>query len=528
MPPSNVGVGSEGPVSSSFLPDPLSSPRQAIGPVIVIGGGPAGLTAAYELTNLGIPTTVFEQDAQVGGLARTISYKGYKFDIGGHRFFTKVRLVENLWRLMLGPDLLTRPRLSRIYYRGRFFHYPLKACNAVANLGLLKSVAALTSYFWAKVFPVTPEVSFEDWITNRFGRRLFDTFFKSYTEKVWGIPCNQIGAEWAAQRIKGLSLRTTLVNMLLGERSGDRIKTLIGEFEYPRLGPGMMWEAFERHIEAKGGKVVLNARVAGLIREGSRVTRVVVECNGETTTHDAAHVISTMPIRELLSMFSPKMAHEAVDAAQRLKYRDFVTVALIVRQRDVFPDNWIYIHDPSVRVGRIQNFKNWSPEMVPDPSMTCLGLEYFCSEGDDLWELPDDQFIALATREVAAIGLVAPGLVIDGTVVRVRKAYPVYDAGYADALASVRHHLAALENLQLVGRNGTHRYNNQDHSMLTAILAVRNLFGERHDIWAVNAEDAYHEETPDIEMPADGRAVDDGQRLAHTQPIAPLRIDHRR
>ena len=385
----------------SDLRSPKSVSDPPVGPVVVIGAGPAGLTAAYELTHLGVPTTVFEQDTQVGGLARTIDYKNFKFDIGGHRFFTKVRLVQNLWRLMLGPDLLKRPRLSRIYYQGKFFHYPLKAANTLANLGVLTSGAVLASYLWAKASPTSPEVSFEDWISNRFGRRLFNIFFKSYTEKVWGIPCDQISAEWAAQRIKGLSLRTALINMLLGERqasSNGHIKTLIGEFEYPRLGPGMMWEAFQDHIEARGGKIELGTKVVGLVHGGSRVTHVVVEKDGKTTTHEAAHVIATMPIRELLGSFTPALPRAAQEAANRLKYRDFVTVALILNQRDVFPDNWIYVHDPSVKVGRIQNFKNWSPEMVPDESMTCLGLEYFCSEGDELWTLSDEAFIDLAPQ----------------------------------------------------------------------------------------------------------------------------------
>jgi protoporphyrinogen oxidase len=503
-----------------------SNPDQPIGPVVVIGAGPAGLTAAYELTHLGVPTIVFEQDTQVGGLARTIDYKNFRFDIGGHRFFTKVKLVQNLWRLMLGPNLLKRPRLSRIYYRGKFFHYPLKAANTLSNLGVFTSSAVLASYLWAKASPTRPEVSFEDWISNRFGRRLFKMFFKSYTEKVWGIPCDQISAEWAAQRIKGLSLRTALLNMLLGERHATpngHITTLISEFEYPRLGPGMMWEAFQDHIEARGGRVELGTRVVGLVHGGSRVTEVIVEKDGHRTAHEAGHVIATMPIRELLTSFNPPLPRAAQEAASRLRYRDFITVGLILKQRDVFPDNWIYIHDPSVKVGRIQNFKNWSPDMVPDDSMTCLGLEYFCSEGDELWRLTDEAFIELARQELTSIGLSRAELIVDGTVVRVRKAYPVYDVGYVDALAVVRHHLGPLKNLQLVGRNGTHKYNNQDHSMLTAMLAVRNLFGEDHDIWGVNADDEYHEEIPDIEF---DRTEHEGdlRLLAETQPLVPIRI----
>jgi protoporphyrinogen oxidase len=485
-----------------------SRTADAIGSVIVIGAGPAGLTAAYELTRLGVRTTVFDQDQRVGGLAQTASYKGFRFDIGGHRFFTKLPLVQALWRQMLGADFLKRPRLSRIYYGGKFFHYPLKATNTLGNLGVFTSLAVLVSYARAKVSPVHPVVSFEDWISNKFGRKLFEMFFKSYTEKVWGIPCNQISAEWAAQRIKGLSLRTALLNMIMGDRgrlwTKGSIKTLIGEFEYPRLGPGMMWEAFR-----------------------DRIVRVEIERDGQRTTHAADHVIATMPVRELASVLTPALPQEALDAANRLAYRDFVTVAIVVRQRDVFPDNWIYIHDPSVQVGRIQNFKNWSPEMVPDAAMTCLGLEYFCSEGDALWSLSDEAFVDLARREVVQIGLAAADAIVDGAVVRAKKAYPVYDAGYVDALNIVRRHLKPLANLQLIGRNGMHKYNNQDHSMLTAFLAVRNLLGERHDLWAVNADDEYHEELSDIEIGANAEAVElsDIRALAETQPRVPIRIE---
>jgi protoporphyrinogen oxidase len=508
-----------------------SRTADAIGSVIVIGAGPAGLTAAYELTRLGVRTTVFDQDQRVGGLAQTASYKGFRFDIGGHRFFTKLPLVQALWRQMLGADFLKRPRLSRIYYGGKFFHYPLKATNTLGNLGVFTSLAVLVSYARAKVSPVHPVVSFEDWISNKFGRKLFEMFFKSYTEKVWGIPCNQISAEWAAQRIKGLSLRTALLNMIMGDRgrlwTKGSIKTLIGEFEYPRLGPGMMWEAFRDRIVAADGRVELGCRVVSLVHDGAKIVRVEIERDGQRTTHAADHVIATMPVRELASVLTPALPQEALDAANRLAYRDFVTVAIVVRQRDVFPDNWIYIHDPSVQVGRIQNFKNWSPEMVPDAAMTCLGLEYFCSEGDALWSLSDEAFVDLARREVVQIGLAAADAIVDGAVVRAKKAYPVYDAGYVDALNIVRRHLKPLANLQLIGRNGMHKYNNQDHSMLTAFLAVRNLLGERHDLWAVNADDEYHEELSDIEIGANAEAVElsDIRALAETQPRVPIRIE---
>ena len=485
----------------------LASPER---PVAVIGGGPAGLTAAHALTKRGISTVVFEADTQVGGLAKTVCYKGFRFDIGGHRFFTKVAAVSELWHELLGPDLLRRPRLSRIYYGGRYFDYPLKAANVLANLGFATSAAVLASYMRARLSPIRPEVSFEDWVINRFGRKLYLRFFKSYTEKVWGIPCREIGAQWAAQRIKGLSLWTAAINMLRPQAGGG-IKTLIHEFEYPRLGPGMMWDACRERIEAGGNRVSLGARVVELRHENSEVHSLVIESNGTRWTQPVSHVISTMPITHLVRGLNPAAPAEIRAAAARLRYRDFLTVALIVDAAQLFPDNWIYVHDPSVRVGRIQNFKNWSPEMVPDASVTCLGLEYFCSAGDDLWSQSDEELVALAAREVEAIGLLERARVVDATVLRVHKAYPVYDDGFQQALDCVRSWTDRLRNLQLVGRNGMHKYNNQDHSMLTALLAVRNLSGERHDLWAVNADEEYHEEN-------------DLRALAASQPLVPRRI----
>ena len=489
-------------------------------PVVVIGGGPGGLTAANDLVERGTDVVVFEQDAGVGGISRTVEYKGFRFDIGGHRFFTKVKVVRELWRRMLGPDFLVRPRLSRIYYNGRFFDYPLRPFNALANLGIWTSALVLLSYLWVQVFPIRPEKSFADWVSNRFGRRLFGIFFKSYTEKVWGIPCTTIDAAWAAQRIKGLSLRSAVVNMLVPRRQADQeITTLIEQFEYPRLGPGMMWDAFRANVERKGGRVELNARIVGLHHDGQRIVTAEVEKDGKRFIQPASEVISTMPMRHLVNALRPHAPDEIVAAANRLNYRDFLTVALIVNQAEVFRDNWIYIHDPELRVGRIQNFKNWSPEMVPDPSLTCLGLEYFCFEGDGLWSMPDEQLIDLATRELDATGLAARSDVVEGVVVRVPKAYPVYDGGYLQALQTLKDYLGDFENLQLVGRNGMHKYNNQDHAMLTALLAVDNVYGGRHDLWAVNAEEEYHE---DYSGSDSGDDPFDVAQIAKTQPMVPL------
>ena len=481
---------------------------------VVIGGGPAGLTAAYVLARRGRSPIVLEKDGQVGGIARTVEYKGFRFDIGGHRFFTKVGSVQKLWRKMLGPDMLRRPRLSRIYYNGRFFDYPLKPMNALRGIGIVDAVRVLFSYLWIRVRPIRPEVSLEDWVSNRFGRRLYNIFFKTYTEKVWGIPCNKIGAQWAAQRIKGLSLVTAVWNMLRGNRGGgDQIKTLIEEFEYPRLGPGMMWEAFAADVDRNGGRVELKSDVVCLRHDGTTITSVDYRKDGVVTEIPAGSVLSTMPLRELIAKLDPPPPAAIVAAANRLNYRDFITVALVIDAPDLFPDNWIYVHDPQVKLGRIQNFKNWSPEMVPDPQKSCLGLEYFCFEGDGLWTTPDEELVRLGTREVAQIGLLGGGKVIDGTVVRMPKAYPVYDEGYETAVEEVRKYLAQFSNLQVAGRNGMHKYNNQDHSMVTAILAVDNLAGQHHDTWSVNQDDEYHEEgnQDEADVEADLAALESAQ-----------------
>ena len=468
-------------------------------PVVIIGGGPAGLTAAYELTRRREPVVVCERDSRVGGLAQTVAYKGFRFDIGGHRFFTKVGAVREIWRAMLGDDLLTRPRLSRIFYRRHFFDYPLRPLNAIRGLGPVTTVQVVLSYLWVKLRPVEPETNLEDWVTNRFGRRLYRIFFEAYTQKVWGIPPRSIDAQWAAQRIRGLSLKTATLHMLRQLRSRGRaeatVRSLVQEFEYPRLGPGMMWEAFRDRVLQAGGRVEMESPVVALHHDGRRIDTVEVVTGGARRRLPAAHVISTMPIVDLVRALQPAPPPSVLKAAVRLKYRDFLTVALILDVPQLFPDNWIYVHDAEVKVGRIQNFKNWSPEMVPDSSKTCLGLEYFCFEGDGLWAMRDEALVALATRELAALGIAPPDRVLDGTVVRMPKAYPVYDEGFAVALRQVREHLGRFENLQLVGRNGMHKYNNQDHSMFTAMLTVENIVDQAgHDIWTVNVEEEYHEE----------------------------------
>ena len=460
---------------------------------VIIGAGPAGLTAAYEVTKRGIAATVLEKNDKVGGLARTENYRGYHFDLGGHRFFTKVAEVKDLWHELLRDDFLRRPRLSRIFYQSKFFDYPLKPSNALRGLGITRSAAVALSYAWWQIFPYGKEETFEQWVTNRFGRELFKTFFKTYTEKVWGISCSELKAEWAAQRIKDLSLKTALLNTIIKPRK--TIKTLIDEFEYPRLGPGMMWNVAARRVTEAGGSVHLNSDVIQINHADGRIDNVVFLADGRTETVAGTDFISSMPITELIKKLNPPPPPAAVEAAGRLHYRDFLTVCLIIDKPDLFPDNWIYVHDPAVKLGRIQNFKNWSPEMVADPAKSSLGLEYFCTEGDEIWSMTDSDLIELGTQEISRIGLARPGDVIDGCVVRVPKAYPVYDSEYQSYLETLKEFTSALQNLQTIGRNGLHRYNNQDHSMVTGMLAVRNLLdGEKNDLWRINAEDEYLEE----------------------------------
>ena len=478
------------------------APLRAGDHVVVIGAGPAGLTAAYQLAKQGTRVTVLEADDVVGGISQTARYKEYRFDIGGHRFFTKIAPVQALWDEILGDEFISVPRLSRIHYGGHYFDYPLKAANALFGLGLWNSVRVLASFAWAKLRPHPVEENLEQWVTNRFGRRLYEIFFKTYTEKVWGIPCTEIRAEWAAQRIQGLSLvKAVLAAMPLQKRS-ETIKTLINEFRYPRLGPGQMWETARDRIVEWGGDVQMRSPATAIETRDGRATAVVVrDPDGGTRRIEADHVISTMPLRSLVRSLGPAASAEARAAADGLRYRDFLVVALVLDEEDLFPDNWIYIHTPGVRVGRVQNFNNWSAAMVPVPGRTVLGMEYFCFEGDGLWTSPDEDLVALATREIGALGLADPSRVVDGAVVRMRKAYPVYDAEYRAHIERVRESIDPIANLHTVGRNGMHKYNNQDHSMLTAMLAVANMQGASHDVWAVNTDFEYLEEQR-IEPPA--------------------------
>ena len=463
---------------------------------VIIGAGPAGLTAAYQLARRGMRSVVLESLGQVGGLSRTERHHGYHFDIGGHRFFTKVDAVQTMWNDVLGDDFLDRRRLSRLYLDGQYYQYPIEPLEVLLKLGFIESFRSGLSYLASKLRPVSPVHSVEDWLINHFGERLYRRFFKTYTEKVWGIPCSKISANWAAQRIRGLSL-WTVVKTALGIEGKQRAKSLVENFQYPRFGPGMMWEKTAELAAESGCEVRLNSNVDEIHWGPDGVTAVMA---GGREIH-GRHFLSTMPIRELIGALRPPVpALDQVGAC--FQYRDFLTVALMVRGTDLFPDNWIYIHDPEVRVGRIQNFNNWSPEMSPEPGVTCIGFEYFCNVGDDLWTMTNDDLSALARREMGLLGLADPSLVEDSAVIRAPKAYPVYNGDHERGLSAVRDFLLQVPNLQLIGRNGMHRYNNQDHSMVTAMLAVENIFGATHDLWTVNVDDEYQES---------------GQRISHEE-----------
>ncbi|MEO6388412.1 MAG: NAD(P)/FAD-dependent oxidoreductase [Croceibacterium sp.] len=503
--------------------------------VAIIGAGPAGLTAGYLLTKQGKTVAIIEKDATyVGGISRTVEHDGYRFDIGGHRFFSKSQQVVDLWNEILPDDFIQRPRMSRIYYEGKFYSYPLRAFEALRNLGIWRSGLCMLSYGWARLFPIKDVKSFEDWTCNQFGRKLYSIFFKTYTEKVWGMPCNEMSADWAAQRIKGLSLWGAVTDGLkrsLGldnrPNDGQQVKTLLETFRYPRLGPGMMWDAARDRIVERGGRVLMGHALKQLASDANNGWRMTAHGPDGDLVINAAHAISSAPMRELAARLYPLPA--STIEASHLKYRDFLTVALMIRSDDLFPDNCIYVHDSKVQVGRVQNFRSWSPEMVPDAGVACVGLEYFCFEGEGLWAMADDDLVALATKEMDILGLVSPDKVIGGAVVRQEKAYPVYDESYAANVAAMRTELEAKHpTLHLVGRNGMHRDSDQDHAMMTAMLTVENILaGKRlYDTWCVNEDAEYHEagdEGAEKQIPARPITEDQAAALGSAREV-PARV----
>ncbi|MCZ4345942.1 NAD(P)/FAD-dependent oxidoreductase [Devosia neptuniae] len=470
---------------------------------LIIGAGPAGLTTAYELTKAGHSVAIVERDpVYVGGISRTVNYKGYRFDIGGHRFFSKSAEVEAWWTEIMGDEMLQRPRSSRIYYNGKLFDYPLRAGDALAKLGPVEALRCVISYGWAQIRPHRNVVSFEQWVVNNFGRRLFEIFFKTYTEKVWGMDCGDISADWAAQRIKGLNLYQAIIQSFgLGKKpsgSDGVIKTLINSFRYPRLGPGQMWERARDKIVDQGGTMMMGSTITAISQhaETGKWIAIVTDAQGKENKITADHVVSTAAVNELVRMLGADADPAVAAAAKGLRYRDFLIIGLITRGKESFDDNWIYIHDPSVRVGRIQNFKSWSPDMVPDPNTACYGMEYFCNAGDDTWDMSDADLIARAKQEIGQLGLAAPQDIIDGSVVRQPKAYPVYDDTYKINVDTITEGLEEqFTNLHLAGRNGMHKYNNQDHAMMTGILTAKNIIAGSsvHDVWGVNEDAEYHE-----------------------------------
>jgi protoporphyrinogen oxidase len=530
------------------------SPRNV---AVIAGAGPAGLTAALELLRRSdIVPLVIEADSQVGGISKTINYRGNRMDLGGHRFFSKSDWVMKWWQEILPvaradagagealrltyqnratdvavqdlpPEsahavMLVRQRLSRIFYRRRFFDYPLKLnASTVRNMGIAETLRIGLSYGQAQLVARGPESTLEEFFINRFGDRLYRTFFKDYTEKVWGVPCEQISAEWGAQRIKGLSVRKAVAHAVTSpfRRAGDTSQkgtetSLIERFLYPKFGPGQMWEEVARKVADRGGTIRLEHRVVGVEKNGMSIAAVVIRDlqTGRTERVPCAHLLSTMPVRDLVAFLAPEEPRIA-EIADRLPYRDFMTAGLLLKQmrttgrrnervsaNGMPPDNWIYIQEPDVKLGRLQVFNNWSPAMVADPSTIWLGLEYFCREGDELWAMNDGRFLEFAAGELEKIGMIDRKDVLDGTVVRVPKAYPAYFGEYQD-FGKIREYLDPFANLYPIGRNGMHRYNNQDHSMLAAKSAVDAILqGGRGKalIWTVNADDGYHEEVSEV------------------------------
>jgi len=519
---------------------------------IIIGAGPAGLTAAYELlTRTGVKPIVLEKGTCMGGISRTVNYKGNRMDIGGHRFFSKSDRVMQWWLQMLplqasevgpaaikyhrmeraiepsstGPDpagadtvMLLRSRKSRIYYLRRFFDYPISLSkDTLLKLGLWRTFKIGVSYVKSAVFPIKNEGTLEQFFINRFGRELYGTFFKSYTEKVWGVPCNRISAEWGAQRIKGLSVWSTLMHaarkLFKSSSSGGDIgqkgteTSLIEQFLYPKLGPGQMWEEVARHVIEMGGEIHTDCRAVRLITEGWQVKALeTINSAGDPQCFEGDYFFSTAPVQEIMRSFDVAPPKNVLEVSDGLVYRDFITVGLLLRSlkindetpqgKQLIRDNWIYIQEPDVQLGRLQVFNNWSPFMVADSANVWLGLEYFCNQSDEIWNLSDERMVALATEELSKIGIIDASEVLDATVLRMEKTYPAYFGTYG-RFDEIREHVDRYTNLFLIGRNGMHRYNNQDHSMLTAMMAVDDIIAGKTDksgLWEVNTEMDYHEE----------------------------------
>ncbi len=439
-------------------------------PALIIGAGPAGLAAALEMAKRGEAPLILEQASCVGGMARTEVHEGYRFDIGGHRFLTRMPDIQRLWEEALPGAFPEVSRLSHICFEGRFIRYPIEIGDVLRAVGPAEGARMIAGYLRARCRPRGGETTFEEWVSSRFGDRLYERFFKGYTEKVWGVPCNRLRSEMAAERIQGLSLASALTGAVTGRRG---LKTLTDRFHYPQLGPGMMWEAFSRSVELQGGEVRLKSPVVRLRLEGRSVRAVIVRRGDREEEIPVSRVLSSMPLRDLVRRMEPAPPAEVLKAAARLVYRDFILVGLVVDRKNLFLDQWIYVHSPEVAVGRIQNFKNWSRDMVPDPDMSSLGMEFFCSRGDGLWERTDQALADLAARDLERLGLAKRAEVVRSAVFRQTEAYPVDLTDTPGHVETLRRFLSRIPNVQTMGRNGLHRYDNQDSAMVTGIRVAR-------------------------------------------------------
>ncbi|MCX7592737.1 MAG: FAD-dependent oxidoreductase [Fischerella sp.] len=470
--------------------------KNTLNPVYILGAGPAGLAAAYILTQLGKSVVVVERENSVGGLAKSIEYKGFILDYGPHRFYTKIAPVLKLWNEVLGDEQVTVNRLTRIYYAGKYFSYPLKAFETLFALGLVESTRIIASYIIARLFQKHQPQNFAEWVTAKFGKRLFQIFFEGYTEKLWGISCTEISADWASQRIKGLSLLKAIKNALLG--NDGKVKNLIDQFQFPRLGSGQLYEKIGDYLRSQNQTILLNTEVVKVHHHNFQVTNITLKNRqtGEESTVDCSGVISSIPLSLLISkMISPEPDKEVVRAARSLKFRNTILVYLIVEGNQLFPDNWLYINDPTVQVGRVTNFANWSPEMLPNHHQTPLCCEYWCNYDDTIWQQPEADLLMLAEQELKKIRLLHNQKISGGFVVRLPRTYPVYAGDYKAALSTIQSYLQQFQNLQLVGRYGAFKYNNQDHSLLMGILAAENVLSPgKHNLWEVNSDSEYVEE----------------------------------
>lgn len=468
--------------------------------VAIIGAGPAGLAVAYEFITKNklkeYEIEIYESDSQVGGISKTLKFKGYRFDLGGHRFYTKYKEIDKFYKNILGSEMLIRERLSRIFFEKKFYNYPLSASNVLNNLGLLRSIKLGLSWLFRSLNKYKDEKTFDKWVSNRFGDKLFNTFFKSYTEKLWGIPTNKLSADWAAQRIQNFDFLKAVISAFFGTNSSSS-KTIIKKFYYPKYGPGMLYEKMKNFLKAKGVKIYLNSEIVDIGKQNKKINEIVImnKKTGKTSSKKVDYLVSTMPLNKLVILLKPKIPLKKT--IKQFKFRSFLTVNLIIKSNP-FPDNWIYIHDTGVKALRMQNFRNWSPFMIKKGEKnTPIGMEYFAYEGDELWKTKDQELLKLAKKELGIIGLAKPEDVLDGFVHRVKNAYPIYNFNYKTTLNIAKEYLEEFENLYLCGRGGLFRYNNMDHSILTGFYVARNIIlGEnKFDAWSVNEDESYLEKS---------------------------------